>query len=281
MPKLSLAHADIYVPDGVDAETALARCTHLCCGAHQDDIELLAMHGIEACFQNPKAFFAGVVMADGRGSPRAGTYANVNDDDMQAIRKLEQKKAAMLGEYGILIELNYPSSEAKAFSKDLLADLKQIIQAMKPEHVYLHNPLDKHVTHLAVLNHCIQALQAHPTSVKKAYGVEVWRSLDWIDPPFRINLPIKNPNMANALMSLYDSQISGGKRYDLAVEGRRRANATFGESHSVDEVDAVTVACDLLPLIQDKEANLPVYCTELLRGFANAVLGSYEHVEGL
>jgi hypothetical protein len=83
------------------------------------------------------------------------------------------------------------------------------------------------------------------------------------------------------LMSLYDSQISGGKRYDLAVEGRRRANATFGESHSVDEVDAVTVACDLLPLIQDKEANLPVYCTELLRGFANAVLGSYEHVEGL
>ena len=44
------ADADLFVPDGMDEEAALARTTHLCVSAHQDDIEIMAYHGIAECF---------------------------------------------------------------------------------------------------------------------------------------------------------------------------------------------------------------------------------------
>ena len=44
--KLHNQHADVFVPDGSDPDAALARTTHLCVSAHQDDIEIMAYHGI-------------------------------------------------------------------------------------------------------------------------------------------------------------------------------------------------------------------------------------------
>ena len=44
------AAADVFVPDGSPADAALARTTHLCIAAHQDDIEIMAYHGIAECF---------------------------------------------------------------------------------------------------------------------------------------------------------------------------------------------------------------------------------------
>ena len=42
------------------------------------------------------------------------------------------------------------------------------------------------------------------------------------------------PNISMALIGVHDSQISGGKRYDLATRGRYQSNATYQESHNVD-----------------------------------------------
>ena len=42
-------------------------------------------------------------------------------------------------------------------------------------------------------------------------------------------------NLAAAMNGVFDSQIAGGKRYDLATIGRRAANATFFESHATDQ----------------------------------------------
>ena len=47
--KLFQLAADVYVPDARPLAAALARCTHLCLAAHQDDIEIMAYHGIAAC----------------------------------------------------------------------------------------------------------------------------------------------------------------------------------------------------------------------------------------
>jgi hypothetical protein len=59
-------------------------------------------------------------------------------------------------------------------------------------------------------------------------GCEVWRNLDWLLDEDKQGLPVDDrPNLAAALSGVFDSQISGGKRYDLAVQGRRLANATF------------------------------------------------------
>ena len=60
-------------------------------------------------------------------------------------------------------------------------------------------------------------------------------------------------NLSAALIGVYDSQVSGGKRYDLATDGRRLANATYLTSHAVDEAQALIVGMDLTPLVSDDE----------------------------
>ena len=52
-------------------------------------------------------------------------------------------------------------------------------------------------------------------------------------------------------MKVFDSQIAGGKRYDLAALGRRVANATMLASHATDTASAISFGVDLTPLVQD------------------------------
>ena len=44
--KLFKPDASVFVPDGLPVEDACRRVTHLGIGAHQDDIEIMAFHGI-------------------------------------------------------------------------------------------------------------------------------------------------------------------------------------------------------------------------------------------
>ena len=96
--------ADLFVPDGAEPAAALARTTHLCIAAHQDDIEIMAYHGIAECFGQNDKWFTGVVVTNGAGSPRSGIYGNYSDEKMQSVRLVEQRKAAYVGEYGLEID---------------------------------------------------------------------------------------------------------------------------------------------------------------------------------
>ena len=49
--------AEIFIPDGLDIAPALDRISHLGIGAHQDDLEFMAFHGILACYQNKNEWF--------------------------------------------------------------------------------------------------------------------------------------------------------------------------------------------------------------------------------
>ena len=69
------ADADIFVPDSLDPDPALARTTHLCIAAHQDDIEIMAYHGIAQCFAQKDKWFGGVVVTNGAGSPDSAAAA--------------------------------------------------------------------------------------------------------------------------------------------------------------------------------------------------------------
>src|ERR1700737_564790 len=103
--------ADLFVPDGAALAAALARTTHLCLAAHQDDIEIMAYHGIAECFGSKDKWFSGVVVTNGAGSPRTGIYGDYTDDEMQKVRVLEQRKAAYVGEYACQIQLAFTSGE--------------------------------------------------------------------------------------------------------------------------------------------------------------------------
>ena len=262
---------DIFVPDGASLAEALKRTTHLCIAAHQDDIEIFAGHGILECFGRPDKWFTAIVVTDGAGSARTGLYQNYTDDQMKDIRKIEQRKAAYVGEYSCVIQLCHKSSEVKngAYT-GVVNDLKTILNHCNPEIVYLHNPADKHDTHIGTMLRSIAALRSLPEAKvpKQVLGCEVWRDLDWLPDSKKVVLPVSShPNVQAALLGVFDSQIEGGKRYDLAAIGRRLANATFHESHSVDKITGITFAIDLLPVIADKNLQLRDFVAGLIEEF--------------
>ncbi len=253
--KLSRPESDIFVPDRAAPEAALARTTHLCVAAHQDDIEIMAHDGIAACYGQPDRHFTGVVVTNGAGSPRTGRYATMTDAEMQHVRRDEQRKAAELGRYNLQLQLAHPSADVKRPGvPGVRADLTAIFGGCAPELVYLHQPADKHDTHIGVLLRCLEAIRSLPLArrPKRVVGCEVWRDLDWLLDGDKVALDASaRPELATELLEVFDSQISGGKRYDLAAVGRRRANATFHTSHATDRISALTWAMDLTPLVQN------------------------------
>jgi len=69
---LSQKGSDLYIPD--NSSNALARTTHLGVGAHQDDLEFMAMHGILECYDKDELWFGGVTCTNGAGSARTGEF---------------------------------------------------------------------------------------------------------------------------------------------------------------------------------------------------------------
>ena len=274
--KLHKPAADILVPDGADLQTALARTTHLGVGAHQDDLEVFALHGIFSCFGKRDQWFTGVTCTDGRGSARTGVYADYSDDDMTHVRQQEQHAAAHIGRYSAVIQLMHSSAESKNPANDgMTNDLEPILKATRPKIVYTHNPADKHTTHIAVLSALLAALRRLPADARpeKMYGCEVWRDLDWMPDARKAVLDVSHrDHLAASLMGVFDSQIAGGKRYDLAVAGRRVANATFFDSHSVDQATAVNFAMDLTPLIKDDRLDPAAFVCGLIDEFKDSVV---------
>ena len=270
---LTLRHsgARIFVPDRLETKAALRRITHLGLGAHQDDLEFMAFHGILNCYRKPDHWFGGVTCTNGAGSARTGRYASYTDEQMQSVRVEEQDAAAVVGGYGIMIQLGYSSAEVKSPSETRLQqDLFDILRLTQPEIVYTHNPADKRDTHIGVVVAALQAMRELPPSQRPraVYGCEVWRNLDWLIDEEKVLLDLTgHDSLAMALNSLFDSQIAGGKRYDLAVAGRHRANATFLDAHSTDTTSTIAYAMDLTPLVTDPDLDIIDYVLSAIHRF--------------
>lgn len=251
---------DIFVPDEKPIDEAMARTTHMAISAHQDDIEIFGYAPIAECYGREDKWFTGVVVTDGAGSARSGLYADYTDDQMQIVRVKEQRKAAYVGDYAVQIQLRYASKQVKDPNETaVIDDIYELLMAAKPEYLYLHNPADKHDTHVGTMFRTIAALRRMPKEdrPKKVIGCEVWRDLDWLNDNEKVILATdKMENVAAALIGVYDSQISGGKRYDLAIAGRRLAHATYFESHAVDSHTGMNYGIDLTPLIDNPELSI-------------------------
>ena len=251
-----------YIPDGTDEKKALSRTTHLAISAHQDDIEFMAYAPIAECFGKKDKWFGAIVVTDGAGSPRSGLYADYTDNEMKAVRVVEQKKAAFVGEYGFLAMLGHPSKEVKdAGNAKIVEEIADLIRKAKPKYLYTHNLADKHETHVATALKVIAALRTLSPEERpeKVYGCEVWRDLDWLCDDEKVYLDCgAHPNLMRCLSAVFDSQIVGGKRYDLAAEGRRLANATFSASHACDTYSALNYAMDLTSLM-DQSVDIADY----------------------
>jgi LmbE family N-acetylglucosaminyl deacetylase len=273
--KLKNKNAEIFVPDGKSSKEALERTDIMSINAHQDDIEISAFQGIVECFGRDDKWFTGIIVTDGSGSARDGIYAGFTDKEMQIIRTKEQKKAAILGEYSAVALLNYSSAAIKnPDNKEAINEIANLIKIGKPKTVYTHNLADKHDTHVGVVIKTLMAIRSLPKEDRpeKLYGCEVWRDLDWVKDDEKIIFDVSShPNLASSLVEVFDSQIAGGKRYDLATIGRRRANATYATSHGVDEMEAAIYGIDLTPLIEDDSLDIIEYIIGYIENFKNDV----------
>lgn len=288
--KFTLPTAELFIPDGpstgsgqdLSEEAALARTTHLAIAAHQDDLEIMAAAPILECFQQTDKWFTGVVVTDGRGSPRDGLYRDYSDEEMRRVRFKEQKKAAMIGEYAAQILLDHPSKVVKDGAQEgPVEDLLAILRACRPQIVYTHNLADKHDTHVAVALRVIAAIRRLPADERpqRLYGCEVWRDLDWTVDSDKVPFDVSaHENLQAALLGVFDSQIAGGKRYDLASLGRRRANATYFASHGTDVTTGMTYGIDLTPLILDPDLDAGDFIQQFIARFAADVRDRLERL---
>jgi LmbE family N-acetylglucosaminyl deacetylase len=267
--------AELFIPDGSPVDEAFAKTTDLGVCTHQDDLEILAYPGILKCFGQDGLGFTGVCVTNGAGSPRDGIYQKYTDDEMQSVRRLEQKKAAYVGEYKAMALLDWSSSEVKnAAIRGPVDDLKALVMACRPKTVWTHNLADKHDTHVASALRLIQALREVPEDARPeaVYGLEVWRDLDWLNDGDKKTFDVKeHENLASALLGVFDSQIAGGKRYDLATLGRRRAHSTYFASHGTDDTTQLSFGMDLTPLVNDPSLDVAGYVDGFIQRFSGEV----------
>jgi LmbE family N-acetylglucosaminyl deacetylase len=275
--------AHTFVPDGRAPAEAIARTTRMGIVAHPDDLEILAYPGILDCLNRGDRWFCGVVATDGRGSARAGDYAQVTDEAMREIRRREQEKAAVVGEYGAVVMLDHTSADVQGPGRGaLVGELTDLLRAGRPDVLYTHSPADRHPTHVSVALAAVAACRALPAAERpeRVLGGEVWGDLEWLAAEDKIVVDVSgHDSLGSALMGVFDSQIAGGKRYDLAVPARRRAHATYHDSHSVDASSALCLAMDLTPLVQDPARSVAVYVQERIDRFAADVRARIERLE--
>lgn len=274
--QLNSKTSEFFFPEGaLSPRKVIQRTTHMGIGAHPDDLEIFAYEGIVKCFDSEQKCFLGVIVTNGGSSPRKNLYAKISNEAMQKLRKEEQKKAAVIGRYNGVAFLDYDSSVVKNLkNKDPKEDIKELVAAARPSIVYTHNLADKHDTHVAVVIRTIQALRELPIEHKPdhVYGCEVWRDLDWMGDSDKVVLDVsENETLASSLLGVFDSQLSSGKRYDLAATGRRRAHATFYESKATDASTGLTFAMDLTPLIVDDNLDMESWVLNLIDKFHDEV----------
>ena len=280
--KFAQTHADLFVPGGGNLASALASTTHLGIGAHPDDLEIMAFPGICACRNQKNLRFSGVIATDGAGSPRSGSSEKLSTAELVKARREEQRNAAVLGGYATILQLAHPSSEIRGAGRNALtADLLEILKDAKPKVVYLHNPADRHETHVAVLLASLAALRQLPPTDRPAeiYGCEVWGDLDWVPAERVIRLPCLAPaDFGPSLLRVFRSQVDG-KRYDLAAAGRRRAQATLADAYSADQAEEVVLALDLKPLVENPKVTLAEFVSSLTGEFQKQTLERIRRLE--
>ena len=245
--------ASVFCPGGRSEGEAFRSTRQLGVVAHADDLEIAAIKGILDCYEQPEPAFSGVVVCDGAGAPRQGELSSLGQEEYRRLRAEEQRQAASIGRYSAVIGLDHESAHVRARADAVGRDLDEIFRHVAPEIVYTHSPADAHDTHVAVVLELIEALRRCPQARRptRVIGCEVWRDLDWLPEARRVVLDVgARPELQTELLGVFASQIRGGKRYDLAVMGRRRAHATFGRSDEVDETSGVVFGVDLTPLIE-------------------------------
>ncbi|MDR0751112.1 MAG: PIG-L family deacetylase [Christensenellaceae bacterium] len=251
-------------------------CTDMVIAAHQDDVEIMCPQGIIKCRNDKNHGLVAVIVTNGSGSPRSGRFAAFTNEEMMAQRALEQERAAKYGRYTGLVSLNEKSIDVRDFDNPRITEcLAEIITEYKPKTVHVHNLADKHSTHVACSLRAIDAIRLLPEELRptQLFGCEVWRGLDWYSDTEKVVYDLTgHEKFLQSLLNIFESQIAGGKRYDLAAKGRWVANAVYAYPRSVDEYKVASYAMDLSVLIKNSDIKPKEFILSKIEDFKNSIL---------
>ena len=268
---MKLTKGNIYLPKNRKDQPV----KWLCICAHQDDCEIMAIDGILKGYYSKKYSFALVETTDGGGSARTGKFKDYTDEEMKRVRIKEQQEASEIGKYHSLYMLQYSSKEVKdRNNENIVNDYLQIIKELKPQVIYTHSVLDKHPTHIGVVLNVIKALRKLPMEEQPMlfYGCEVWRGLDWISDERKIGFDVsRNEKLQKKILNVFESQIAGGKAYTKASIGRRYQNATYYQSHSVDNYKMISYAIDMKPLLKNPDLSVKEFALSFVDDLRNEI----------
>jgi len=275
--------AEVFVPDGRAEDEALARVNLLGIGAHPDDLEIMAYHGIRAGQGQGGPRFGAVVCTDGTGAPRVDADEDPEAYALRRTRRDEQRAAARRGRYAAVIQLDHPSESVREnVAPELVDDLAAILDATRPRVVYTHSPADEHATHVGVCVAAIEAMRRLPADARpeQVLGCEVWGSLDWL-PDHGAELLELGADTASwsALMQVFVSQ-TRARPYHEGALGRSRANAVFRDAHRVGGGERLWRAMDLTALVADDAPDLESFTRARLEEFESAVLARIAAARG-
>ncbi len=242
-------------------------------GAHQDDLEFMCFNAISD--GREAGGFSGVILTNGSGSTRNPEHEPLSPEKYSLVRNREQIKAANIGGYRQIIQLNHPSVDVKmANPKEAIQEMFEILTEMRPQIIYTHNPFDKHLSHIATLNVVVKAILEMPLidRPKQLFGCEVWRGLDWLPSKFKLVWPIDDSGaLRDQLTQCFPSQSGRSKNYAQAIKGRRQCNATFLDGYQKDQFQHAEYGIDLGVLIGEKPKSLASFCEEVLEEFQQEI----------
>lgn len=256
---MELNKGTIYLPK----ERKGGPVKYLCICAEPIDAEMMAIDGIQRGYRAQKYTFACVVSSDGATCPRKGKYLNYTDGQMKAVRISEQKKASEIGRYNSVYFLKYSKSEVlDPENEDIINEYVKIIKELKPRLIYTHSLLDSNPINVSVAVKVINALRKMKKGEqpKQLYGCELSRELDWVDKEKITIFDVsKNIRLQKQLLSVYHSQIDGGKDYLKAALGRRYEIATFFDANKIDEFKLASRVINMTTLLRRKDLPIKKY----------------------
>ncbi|MGN0796499.1 MAG: PIG-L deacetylase family protein [Christensenellales bacterium] len=238
----------------------------LAIGAHPDDAEIFAMSAIA------NKGFALIVLSDGAGCCRGEGIENLTSQELIALREKEQAEAAKAGGYLCHYMLGYSSEQVRKGGGEIEEKIAEIIDVLKPENVYVHNPFDSHPTHIGAFWRAFNSLKKAEFKPNKLYACEVWRGLDWFEGKEKVILSTDGTDeISDAVLSKFTSQ-NATKAYNVGAKGRRYANATFSGSHERNTVNSFNWALDLTEYLYCDETEFKNFLIKKLEDFKSKVL---------
>ena len=266
-----------YSPLGLNFAEAKARTRVLAIGAHPDDLEFMCVEPIARCL--PQENFGGLIVTSGSGSLRALEHEKLSDAEYAELRWEEQKHAARIGRYAFVDSLNLESAELREKSglARLTASLKTYLIECNPDELYMHQPFDRHASHVRVCFALLEALRQLDPGQRPAriFGCEVWRNLDWAPKSSKELRPLSREDLElqRKLASVFVSQADpvNAKNYVEALVGRKISNAVFQEGLTGDSGAAQEVFVNLGPWVNSSHSwkelgdkYLAEFCEEVL-----------------